>query len=259
MDILKLSDKLPEEMNQPVLRITNIKQAVKNENRVNVFVNGKYSFSLDIAQLTDIKLKVGQSISENDLAEYKKASEFGKLYQRTLEWVLTRPHSIRETKDYLYRKNRSCSSGAQAPRYARLRQGERAARPSLTPSEQSSDFSVDKSSFIDTIVERLISKGYLDDYKFAEFYVENRFVKKGISKRRLSQELMKKGVSREIIDDVLNQSSRNDEEEILKIIAKKRKKYDDEKLIRYLCRQGFHFETVRNLVQTYGTDSQNSE
>ena len=259
MDILKLSDKLPEEMNQPVLRITNIKQAVKNENRVNVFVNGKYSFSLDIAQLTDIKLKVGQSISENDLAEYKKASEFGKLYQRTLEWVLTRPHSIRETRDYLYRKTRSCSSGAQAPRYARLRQGERAARPSLTPSEQSFDYSVDKSSFIDTIVKRLISKGYLDDYKFAEFYVENRFVKKGISKRRLSQELMKKGVSREIIDDVLNQSSRNDEEEILKIIAKKRKKYDDEKLIQYLCRQGFHFETVRNLVQTYGKDSQNSE
>ena len=247
MDILKLSE-VPEESGAPVFKITNIKQAVKNENRVNVFVNGKYSFSLDIAQLADIKLKVGQSITENDLAEYKKASEFGKLYQRTLEWVLTRPHSIRETRDYLYRKTRSCSSGAL-----------RAARPSLTPSEQSSDFSVDRASFTDTIVERLISKGYLDDSKFAEFYVENRFVKKEISKRHLSQELMKKGVSRDIIDEVLDKSSRNDEEEILKIIAKKRKKYDDEKLIQYLCRQGFHFETVRNLVQSYGTDSQNLE
>ena len=65
-------------------------------------------------------------------------------------------------------------------------------------------------------------------------------------------ELMKKGISREIIDEVLN--ARNDEEEILKIIAKKRTKYTDEKLIQYLCRQGFSYELVRNLVQTYEKD-----
>ena len=231
-------------------KITNIKQAVKNENRVNVYVDGKYSFSLDIAQLVDFKIKVGQEISESDLKEFKQASEFGKLYQRTLEWVLTRPHSIRETKDYLYRKIRNSSSVAL-----------RAARPSLTTSEEHSDFPNKEtmSNFSDAIIERLIQKGYLDDLKFAEYYVENRFVKKGISKKRLQMELMKKGVSREIIEQVLEVSSRNDEEEIMKMIAKKRNKYDDEKLIQYLCRQGFHFETVRNLVQTYGTDSQNSE
>lgn len=231
-------------------KITNIKQAVKNENRVNVYVDGKYSFSLDIAQLVDFKIKVGQEISESDLKEFKQASEFGKLYQRTLEWVLTRPHSIRETKDYLYRKIRNSSSVAL-----------RAARPSLTTSEEHSDFPNKEtmSGFSDAIIERLIQKGYLDDLKFAEYYVENRFVKKGISKKRLQMELMKKGVSREIIEQVLEVSSRNDEEEIMKMIAKKRNKYDDEKLIQYLCRQGFHFETVRNLVQTYGTDSQNSE
>ena len=229
-------------------KITNIKQAVKNENRVNVYVDGKYSFSLDIAQLVDFKIKVGQEISESDLKEFKQASEFGKLYQRTLEWVLTRPHSIRETKDYLYRKTRNPSSVAL-----------RGASPSLTTSEGHSGFSLDMSNFSDAIIERLIQKGYLDDLKFAEYYVENRFVKKGISKKRLQMELMKKGVSREIIEQVLEVSSRNDEEEIMKMIAKKRNKYDDEKLIQYLCRQGFHFETVRNLVQTYGTDSQNSE
>ena len=229
-------------------KITNIKQAVKNENRVNVYVDGKYSFSLDIAQLVDFKIKVGQEISESDLKDFKQASEFGKLYQRTLEWVLTRPHSIRETKDYLRRKISSSNRGGKT-------------RPSgpERPRDSDDDFPFDRSSFADTIVERLINKGYLDDLKFAEYYVENRFVKKGISKKRLQMELMKKGVSREIIEQVLEVSSRNDEEEIMKMIAKKRNKYDDEKLIQYLCRQGFHFETVRNLVQTYGTDSQNSE
>lgn len=251
MDILKLSDKVPEESSGPVLKITNIKQAVKNENRVNIFVNSKYSFSLDIAQLADYKLKVGQVISEEELTEFKKASEFGKLYQRTLEWVLSRPHSVRETKDYLYKKTMSLNRGSKN-------------RPSGPERSRDSNSSflgkeVDLSQYSDVIIERLIQKGYLDDFRFAEYFVENRFVKKGISKKRLKMELMKKGVSNEIIEQVLESSSRNDEEEILKIIAKKRARYDDEKLIQYLCRQGFHFETVRNLVQSYGTDSQSSE
>ena len=59
-------------------------------------------------------------------------------------------------------------------------------------------------------------------------------------------ELIKKGISKEIIDEVLG--GRNDEEEILKIIAKKRAKYDDDKLIQYLCRQGFPYQLAQSLV-----------
>ncbi len=63
---------------------------------------------------------------------------------------------------------------------------------------------------------------------------------------------MKKGVAKEIVAEVLD--GRNDEEEILKMIAKKRGRYDDEKLISYLCRQGFSFELVQNLVRDYEKD-----
>ena len=65
-------------------------------------------------------------------------------------------------------------------------------------------------------------------------------------------ELKKKGISDEIIEKVLG--GRNDEEEILKMIAKKRSKYDDDKLIQYLCRQGFDYQLVQNLVLTYEKD-----
>ena len=41
---------------------------------------------------------------------------------------------------------------------------------------------------------------------------------------------------------------------ILKIIEKKRAKYDDEKLVSYLCRQGFSYQLARNLVRTYEKD-----
>ena len=59
-------------------------------------------------------------------------------------------------------------------------------------------------------------------------------------------ELIKKGIEKDIREEVLGK--RNDEEEIKKIIAKKQGKYTEEKLINYLCRQGFPFELVRSLV-----------
>ncbi|MBO7664470.1 RecX family transcriptional regulator, partial [Candidatus Saccharibacteria bacterium] len=210
------------------LRITDIKQAVKNENRVNVFVNDKYSFSLDIAQLVDFKIKKGQVVSAAELEKFKNASEFGKLYQRTLEWVLTRPHSIRETRDYLFKKSIQPQKSKDPETKKTILK-----KPAI-----------DRAQFTDQIVSRLIEKGYLDDERFARYYVENRFVKKGISKKRLSQELSQKGVAKEIVDEVLD--LRNDEEEIKKIIAKKSKRYDEGKMITYLTRQGFLFETVRN-------------
>ena len=220
------------------MKITNLKQGVKNPNRVNVFVDDKYSFSLDLAQVVDFKLKIGQEITPEKLTEYKTASDFGKLYQRTLEWVLIRPRSIKETREYLAKKRFKSSfegpkTWASAP--------ERPKKESFEPSEE--------------IISRLISKGYLDDQSFAEYYCENRFVKKGISRKRLRMELIKKGIANDIINQVLNK--RSDDEEILKIIAKKRKKYDDDKLIQYLVRQGFDYQLAQNLVRE--TDSQNLE
>ena len=149
-----------------------------------------------------------------ELEGLRKESEFGKLYQRALEWVLVRPRSRKEVCDYLYKK----------------------------VYEKKLDKSV-----IDDVIGKLVEKHYIDDRRFAEFWVENRFVKKGVSQKRLKMELMKKGVSAEIVDEVL--SGRDDEAEIRKMIAKKRMKYDDaEKLKAYLCRQGFSYDLVRKLV-----------
>lgn len=247
MEIFKLNDEIIENnssVNSTKLKITNIKPAVKNEDRVNVFVNEKYAFSLDVSQVVDFKIKVGQEITTEKLAEYKKASEFGKLYQRALEWILIRPRSEKETREYLYRKLTMSSSG-------------RSSRPSsrgssLRPRSNCGCPSEDISEFSTTIIESLKTHGYLDDRRFAEYYVENRFVKKGVSKKRLRMELIKKGVEANVIDEVLD--VRDDEAEIKKMIERKRARYDDDKLIQYLCRQGFSYEMARNLVLTYGKD-----
>ena len=266
MDIYKLSDSVPEEkkatkrirtkvatdfkQGQNDLRgqmmVTDLKQGLKNPNRVNVFIDGKFSFSLDVAQVVDYKLKKGATISVEKLQELKSASEFGKLYQRTLEWVLMRPRSVKETREYLLRKIKKSSADTLRSRPS-LR-GSLATFAPVVAQVSSEDFF----DFSKTVIARLLSKGYLDDRKFAEFYVDNRFVKKGVSGKRLRMELMKKGISREIIDDVLNR--RNDEDELDKMIARKRAKYDDEKLIQYLCRQGFSYELVKEKIHYSETD-----
>ena len=230
-------------------KITELKQGVRNPDRVNVYVDSKFAFSLDVSQVVDLGIRIGLEISAEQLEEFKRASEFGKLYQRTLEWVLTRPRSERECRDYLYRKLRKSSSETLGP--AR-RHGRTGALLAPVVARGSSEDIPELSS---TIIQRLKAKNYLDDRRFAEYYVENRFVKKGVSLKRLKMELLKKGVSKEIIEEVLAKTDRNDKEELEKIIAKKRARYsDDKKLIQYLCRQGFPYDLVQELVQSYETD-----
>lgn len=218
------------------MEITDLRQGIKNPNRVNVFVNSRFAFSLDVTQVVDLKLKIGRVLTEEELAECKRASEFGKTYQRALEWVLVRPRSVRELSDYLKRRERKQELEERKREWQDVKEQKNRKKKDRT-----------KYNFDDVIIERLINKGYVDDRKFAEYYVENRFVKKGISQKRLRIELMRKGVTKEIIDEVL--SGRDDEEEARKIIAKKRGKYDDEKLVAYLCRQGFTYDLAKRLVE----------
>lgn len=261
MEIYKLRDDVAGDTHQVDLNekmiITDLKQGVKNSNRVNVFINKMYAFSLDVAQVVDFRLKIGKAVSDEELAEYKKASEFGKEYQRALEWVLVRPRSVRELKDYLRRREIQNDAKERKKEWDRDRaiaelvaKGEDVDAERLrkrTERVRAKKAKQEKYDFKDLIAERLIGRGYVDDRKFAEFWAENRSVRKGISGKRLRMELAKKGIAKEIIDEVLD--GRNDETEVLKIIAKKRAKYDDEKLIAYLCRQGFSYDLVSRLVK----------
>lgn len=217
--------------------ITKLASGIKDPNRVNVFLDGKFAFSLDVAQVVDLQVKVGQKVNSERLVTLRSASEFGKLYQRTLEWILTRPHSVRETRDYLRRK--------QQKRTMLNRQREREGKRALSEIQEGT---------IELVIERLLQRGYLDDQKFAEYFVENRFVKKGVSKKRLSMELQKKGVSGDVISAALTANTRNEDDELQKMLLKKRGRYDDQKLIAYLMRQGFDYQKVVEAVAATPTN-----
>lgn len=176
-----------------------------------MFVDGKYSFSLSLNELVAEKLKISQDIDEAELKRLKKLSEDGKLKNRTLEWVLNRPRSIRELKDYLYRKK---------------------AEP-----EQ-----------ISGITEEFESKGYISDFNFTLWLIDMRR-RGGKSDRAIQNELMKKGVGREIIGETLQKDSEQERQLLKELIEKKRRlsryKDDEMKLKQYLLRQGFSYDDIK--------------
>lgn len=217
------------------MKITSISAQTKNTNRVNVSVDGKYRFSLDVFQVADLGIRVGKEYTEQQLVALETESQFGKLYARALEYTMLRPHSSREVKDYLYRKTLAKKSLSKKPN----KNGER--KLTETPG-------VPK-EVADRVYERLVEKRYIDDEKFARWWVENRNVRKGSSLRKISVELRAKGVASEIIEQVMSESERSDEDELAKIIAKKRNKYaDDQKFMQYLARQGFSYDDIKTAL-----------
>ena len=194
--------------------ITAIKQQTKNPERANIFVDGKYAFSLTLDELVRERLKNGLELDTVRLKKLKKLSEEGKLRVRALHWLVMRPHSLREFRDYMFRKK---------------------ADPELT----------------EAFITDFTTKDYLNDQTFAEWWYEQR-ANSNRSDRYIRGELMKKGIEREIIDEVLRTKHEEDGDEVERlraIIAKKREhsryKADPNKFIQYLLRQGFNYEDIK--------------
>lgn len=205
------------------MKITVIKQQVKNPERVSIFVDGKYEFSLSLDELVKYKLKYNDELDNADIKKFKKISADGKLRARTLEWLMNRPHSEREFRDYLYRKK-------------------------IEPEQ------------IDSLVSEMIVKGYLDNVKFAEWFTELQ-ARRGKSDRAIRSELFKKGIGREIVDKAIAQSAGEEEQRLRSMIEKKAKltryKSDPEKLMRYLVGQGFGWQAVKDALAQKRPDGSN--
>lgn len=198
------------------MKITKISPAVKTPGRYNIFVDEKFSFSLDETQLLAAKIKVGAEISEEQLAKFKNESDFGKNYIRALDLISRRPRSEKEIRDYGFKKKWSAENTAR-------------------------------------VIARLREKKYLNDENFAQSFVRSRANLKNWSQRRLKMELAKKGISPDLTAKVLAENVEFDEEISLKnLIKKKRAHYsgDQQKFANYLIRQGFSFDLVKkNLAE----------
>ena len=264
-------------------KVTSLKGAVRDPSRINVFIDGKFSFSLTLTELADSKLHQGQTLTEVEIAELRNLSGLGKLYQQTLEYCFSRPHSKKEIIDYLERKRlrrdiswkrfeehqlKIQNDSEYAARVKEIRQHTKAQNQKIreidfTENNTYEYRGVQKSNLptkpsdritpeiIELVVSRLESQNYINDRDFARYFIENRHQNKGISTKRLIQELKNKGISSEIIEQALIDGDsgsliRDEEEEIEKMIKKQlRKTSDRQKIIAYLARQGFSYDLIK--------------
>lgn len=103
--------------------------------------------------------------------------------------------------------------------------------------------------------------GFLDDVEYAKSYISDalRIKKHGIKKIRF--DLLRKGISEFIIDDVLFEMGDVDETDNIKSIIEKRlsdaaDKKQTDKVIRFLISKGYKFSDIKKCISDYAFDTQ---
>ena len=144
--------------------ITQLKVQKRNKERVSVFLDGEYAFSVSI--LAAAELRREQELSEDEISGLRRAGDTHLAYQRALRYLGYRPRSVAETERYLVEKG-----------YA--------------------------DEIVAEVRSKLERQGYLDDRAFARFWVDNREQFRPRGRRALLYELRQKGISRQDIDAIL--------------------------------------------------------
>ncbi|MEM8861574.1 MAG: RecX family transcriptional regulator [Chloroflexota bacterium] len=195
-------------------KITALTAQKRRKDRINLFLDGEYAFSLSI--LNAAWLRIGQELSPEKIASLKQEDEFERGKEIALRLITNRPRSKKEVLD-------------------RMREKE-----------------VDE-SVRERVIDRMEELDLLDDEAFARYWIDQRarFKPRGIP--LLRQELQQKGVDRQIINDLLQELD-NSAAVTQAAEKKARSLYhypEDQfrkKLTGFLQRRGFHYGEIRETV-----------
>lgn len=203
--------------------ITRLVQGKKNPNRVNLYLDDQFAFALSIDEVAKNNLKKGLELTDEQIARLKDKDETEYIYAKLLNFLSYRPRTIKEVRDRLWK------------------------------------YDVKDPVIQNTFIERLQSKGYLDDLAFSRWFTLSRNTHRPRSSRMLMQELKAKGVSSDIIQSVIGEVSAEDVT-ITRLLDKKLgtrrplEAVERQKIFGYLSRQGFAWETIREVVKTWESE-----
>lgn len=118
-------------------------------------------------------------------------------------------------------------------------------------------------SQIEVVLERLVALGLLNDEEYARNLAHSRVVGGGVSKRRISQELQKRGVAREVADEAIGATLEDvelDEIGSARAAASKRlralRTLDDatrrRRLYAFLARRGYESSIIARVIKELG-------
>ena len=195
--------------------VTRLRFQSKNPERVNVYLDGAFAFSLPAVEAAP--LRRGQVLTEEEVQALRDLDAFHRAYERALRFLKYRPRSVWEVRQYLQRK------------------GE--------PEER-----------IDAVVAKLQAHRWLDDAAFARLWVENRQAFRPRGERALRWELRRKGVDDATIEAALAEVDSEAEAVALALQRAERWKDLDartfrQRMLGYLTRRGFDYAEAVEATQ----------
>lgn len=207
------------------MKITKLEYQKKDPNRVNVYVDEKYAVGLDVNALVKLGLYKNQEISQEELNKIIGESEFGKLFNYTLNFLSYRPRSEWEIRHKLKFKSK-------------------------------------EQQLINNVIDKLKKIGQINDVDFAKWFIDQRQAFRPTGRKRLKYELSKKGIKNKIISQTFENNSEtergilNESQLAARAVNKlaNRLKLSDyskgnlfktkAKLQRFLAGRGFDWETI---------------
>ena len=183
--------------------------------KIHLHIDEEYFMTVDEGYFVSLSLKNGQEITATQLSELKECIGKRRAYNHAVKLLSYRDHSCMELADKLRQKGNG--------------------------------------EYADYAVERLYEQGYLDDRRFALSFANELIRLKGYGKRRIEQELYRKGIDRETICDVLEECELP-AEKLAGIIERKylRYLYDEKgvnKTVNALLRLGYSYSEIRDAIK----------
>lgn len=192
-------------------------RAGRRGKRVNVYLDGRFAFSLEAELAVKKGLKAGQELSEDDTTALAGADLLQRCFNAATHYLSYRPRSEAELRERLKRRG------------------------------------FDEDS-VEKTIARLREQGLVNDLAFAEFWKENRQSFSPRSRWLTRSELRQKGVAEDIIGQVLADVDEEDSA-YRAAIAKARSlspaDYDGfrQRLSEYLKRRGFGYGAINNALK----------
>lgn len=180
-----------------------------------MYLDGRYAFG--VKDIVAAGLRIGQHLTDDEIAELKEKDEFEKAYNSALNFLSYRPRSTAEVERNLRDK------GMPAP-------------------------------LIEAVVDRLRRAGLLDDLNFAKYWVEQRERFKPRSAQMLRYELKQKGIAAHHIAEALK--GLDEAASARRLVRQRAHRYAGaereefwRKMVSYLQRRGFHYQIIASVVE----------
>lgn len=230
------------------MRITDF--SVTKQGRIALFVDGEFVFSVHPDLFASSGLSVGTELDEEALEELRSETAYQRAKEKALTLLSYKEYTSKELEDRLVRSARKPARRSSARSGSGFREEDSA--KALEESEQAEAAVREEAAA--RAVERMQELGLLNDDDYAQRYARDLSERKHFGMHRVKQEMRRKGLSPDQIEDAVALLDDAPEEQIRELLLKKYPlAWEDERVKRRafaaLARLGYSAGDIRRALQ----------